>query len=73
MNAPVLIGAKPVAVLPRIQYFKRLVYGRAMLYPANEPARVLAAIAGTKTLNQQTLDQAQQLGLIVERVPDPEF
>lgn len=44
------------------------VYGRLTCYPANGAARVVAQIAGTKTLTPQTLVLVQKLGceVIVE-------
>ena len=45
------------------------VYGRVMCYPANDAARLLASIAGQKTLSIGTLRAAQALGLKVEVAP----
>lgn len=44
-------------------------YGRILCYPANDAARVLAGIAGTKTLSTQTLEQAKALGLNIAVAP----
>lgn len=41
-----------------IHVTKRTVYGADLFYPANDPAKALATIAGTKTLSRYTLDQA---------------
>lgn len=41
------------------------VYGVAQVYPANEAARLLAQIAGTKTLTRQTLALAKRMGFVV--------
>jgi len=44
------------------------VYGKTTIYPANEAAETLAAIAGTKTLTPATLELAEKLGLLVMEV-----
>lgn len=41
------------------------VYGQRKFYPACEKAETLARIAGTKTLTEGTLEQAQKLGFTV--------
>ena len=46
----------------RIEVEARGVNGNTKYYPANEAARVLASIAGTKTLSLRTLDYAAYLG-----------
>ena len=38
------------------------VYGRAIFYPANNEARLLAQIAGTSTLTRQALELAKAMG-----------
>jgi len=58
---------------PVIQIAVRSVYGMLQSYPANEPARVLAQIAGTKTLKRETLDLAKRLGMTVEQLPQEQF
>jgi hypothetical protein len=45
-------------------------YGSKAYHPANETARTLAAIAGTKTLTLATLKHALALGFDVEYVHD---
>lgn len=45
-----------ILVAPRSQY------GRDVLHPANDAARILAEIAGTTTLTPATLKLAEQLG-----------
>ncbi len=47
----------------------RNVYGRETIYPANETASLIAAIAGTKTLTHATLQLAERLGYTIETVP----
>lgn len=37
-------------------------YGNTLLYPACEDSKTLAAIAGTKTLTDETLTLARKLG-----------
>jgi hypothetical protein len=44
------------------------VYGNRTIYPVNEQARLLARIAGTKTLTIGTLNLAKQLGFVFEVV-----
>lgn len=44
------------------------VYGNRTIYPVNEQARILARIAGTKTLTIGTLNLAKQLGFVFEVV-----
>lgn len=44
------------------------VYGNQTLYPVNEKARILAKIAGTKTLTKETVALAKQLGFTFEIV-----
>jgi hypothetical protein len=46
----------------------RNVYGRDTIYPANDNAERLAAIAGTKTLQPRHLELARGLGLEVREV-----
>jgi nitrous oxidase accessory protein NosD len=41
----------------------RSVYGATVFDPANETARMLAAIAGTKTLTLATLRHARAMGI----------
>ena len=45
------------------------IYGRITCLPANDAARVLAAMAGTKTLCLRTLEQARVLGLNIQVAP----
>jgi hypothetical protein len=44
------------------------VYGNRTIYPVNEQARLLARIAGTKTLTAATVTLAKQLGFHFEVV-----
>lgn len=44
------------------------VYGNQTLYPVNEKARILAEIAGTKTLTKETVALAKKLGFTFEVV-----
>lgn len=55
-----------------IEVFVRSVYGVQKIYPANEAAKLLAEIAGTKTLSGEVLRRAQDLDLSVKFVADPE-
>ncbi|MBI5259791.1 MAG: hypothetical protein HY855_25045 [Burkholderiales bacterium] len=51
----------------------RSVYGVKQIYPANDAARVIAQIAGTKTLTTQTLALAKKLGMVVQEVLEPQL
>lgn len=44
------------------------VYGNRTIYPVNEQARILARIAGTKTLTNSTVLLAKELGFHFEVV-----
>jgi hypothetical protein len=44
------------------------VYGNKTIYPVNEQARLLARIAGTKTLTTSTVSLAKELGFHFEIV-----
>lgn len=43
----------------------RNVYGTPTIYPVNEQAKLLARIAGTKTLTHATLALAEQMGFAI--------
>lgn len=45
------------------------IYGQVKCYPANEPAELLARIAGTKTLKPETVKAARALGMDVRLLP----
>ena len=48
----------------------RSVYGNFTIYPVNEAAKLLAEIAGTKTLTNKALALAERMGFqIVETTP----
>jgi hypothetical protein len=50
----------------------RTIYGAPVIYPVSNSAKVLAQIAGTKTLSQRNLELARDLGLrIVDVTPAP--
>jgi hypothetical protein len=51
-----------------IQVQVRNVYGKPVVYPANEAAELIAAIAGTKTLSTATLAYARRLGFDIKQV-----
>lgn len=44
-------------------------YGAPAIYPMNEQAKLLAQIAGTKTLTHAALQAAQRMGFTVQCVP----
>ncbi len=52
-----------------IQVQVRNVYGRPVVYPANEAAKLIAEIAGTKTLSTLALSCARRLGFDIQEVP----
>ena len=54
---------------PVIEVRVKDVYGNQMIYPVCDAAKVFAAIAGTKTLTQQTLLLIKQLGYDIDIVP----
>lgn len=49
----------------------RSVYGIKQAYPVNEPAKLFAAIAGTKTLTAQDLRRIMALGFDVIQKAQP--
>jgi hypothetical protein len=54
---------------PVIEVRVKDVYGNQMIYPVCDAAKVFAAIAGTKTLTQQTLLLIKQLGYDINIAP----
>lgn len=52
----------------KLQVEVRKVYGVDMIYPANEAARILAALVGNKTLNNKQLELARALGHTIEEI-----
>ena len=55
----------------QLQVFARSVYGRTMIYPANEAAKALAAFANVRTFNADQLRTLKGAGVTVEEVRDP--
>jgi hypothetical protein len=53
-----------------VQVSVRMVYGTPAIYPANDAAQIFAAIAGTKTLQLNTLNKAKSLGYRIVRDGD---
>lgn len=49
----------------------RSVYGTPTIYPVNEPAQLIAEIAGTKTLTHSALSAAERLGFTITVQPEP--
>jgi hypothetical protein len=41
-------------------------YGTTVFYPVNEAAKLIAKIAGTKTLSMSVIQKAKQLGFLIE-------
>jgi hypothetical protein len=56
-----------------IQIQVRTVYGVMQAYPVNEQAKLLAQIAGTKTLQHATLAYAERMGFQIEQVQQAAF
>jgi len=54
---------------PVIEVRVKDVYGNQMIYPVCDAAKVFAAIAGTKTLTQQTLLLIKKLGYDINIAP----
>jgi hypothetical protein len=50
----------------------RRVYGVSTIYPVCEQAKLLANIAGTKTLKNETLAYAERMGFSIVNQPDYE-
>jgi hypothetical protein len=55
-----------------IQVFVRRVYGRAMIYPHCERAKVFARLTNQKTLDHGSIELIRALGFKVDVVADPE-
>jgi hypothetical protein len=55
----------------RIEIEVRNVYGVPTLYPVNDQAKLLAKLAGTKTLTNATLAVAEQMGFSIVTVSKP--
>lgn len=56
------------APVPIIEIEVKTVYGNTLIYPANEAAKLVAAIAGTKTLSNANLAYAERLGFEIKEV-----
>jgi hypothetical protein len=52
----------------RVEIEVRNVYGVPTIYPVNDQAKLLAKIAGTKTLTNATLAVAEQMGFAIVTV-----
>jgi hypothetical protein len=56
----------------KVEIEVKSVYGNQTIYPVNEHAQLLAAIAGTKTLTNTTLAYAERMGFSITRAaPKP--
>ena len=55
-------------MITRIEITVRKVYGVPTIYPANDQAKLLAKIAGTKTLTNASLALAEQMGFSIVTV-----
>lgn len=56
-----------------IQIRVKDVYGRETYYPVNEPAQLIAKLAGTRTLTSEALTIAKQLGFNIHTLPRSPF
>lgn len=65
MHDPSNIGAK------RAEVYVRHVYGRPLMYPANEIAKIFADLAGVKSLSAREVGLMMRLGYGVFEVKDP--
>jgi hypothetical protein len=59
--------------MSNIQVCGRSVYGKIMIYPVNDAAKILAELVGKKSLDQVDLSRAEMLGMSVEFVADPKL
>lgn len=57
----------------RVEVEVRSVFGVPKIYPANEAARLIAEIAGQRTLNPKHLDKARLLGHEIVEVNPPKL
>lgn len=52
--------------MPKCELLIKSVYGRPVLYPANDVAQRFAAMLGTKTLTRRACEAIEGLGFSVE-------
>ena len=55
---------KPIQITAKVRI--KSVYGRDLIYPANDKAELLARIANTQTLTESTVALAKELGIVFE-------
>jgi hypothetical protein len=55
----------------KIQVLVTNVYGKRVIYPADTNALAFAAIAGTKTLTLDAINQIKKLGYAIEVIQQP--
>lgn len=48
----------------------KTVFGKEMIYPANDQARRLCEMVGSKTLTPQIIRDAQGMGFVIAEVPE---
>jgi hypothetical protein len=60
-----------VNVRNQVSVYVRQVYGRPMVYPANEAAQKFADLLGVKTFAHRQLQGIEGLGFVVNQVADP--
>jgi hypothetical protein len=56
------------AMNPEIQVFHKSVYGKTLIYPANELAHKFAKLLNTKTFNRETIAGLKDMGYTVGQV-----
>lgn len=52
----------------KVQVTVKNVYGNNLVYPANETAKIFAALCGKKTLDSRDLERIRLLGYEIEQV-----
>lgn len=57
----------------KIQIEMKEVYGETKVYPVCEKAKLLARIAGTKTLTRPVLEDIERLGYQLELIVNPKY
>lgn len=53
----------------KIQVYVREIYGKVIIYPQCEQAKLFCSLLGQKTLTAYNLKLIQRLGYLIEQVP----
>jgi len=56
---------------PQVIIYEKSVYGKTLIYPANETAETFSNIAGTATFSTENIKRIQMLGFEVVRTFPP--